>query len=149
MINPSRQLKLSTPHMQGEDVTALQEALVRKGYEIDTDGIFGPLTQWAVEKFQASVRLPVTGTADMATQQILCARELYLSDPYLIGSDVREIQTLLARIGYDVPVDGVYGLRTRDAVLSFQRYFDLLEDGMVQGETLSQLLFMPAMAEAV
>ena len=146
---PSRQLELSTPYMKGGDVAALQKALNRKGYEIDTDGVFGPLTQWAVEKFQFSVRLPVTGTVDQATQRILLARDLYLNDPYLIGSDVREIQQLLARIGYDVPVDSVYGLETRDAVLSFQRYFNLREDGVVQGETLGQLLFMPVMAEAV
>ncbi|MFK8182295.1 MAG: peptidoglycan-binding protein [Phormidesmis sp.] len=149
MITLSRKLELSTPCMKGEDVSALQTALVHRGYEIEIDGIFGPLTQWAVEKFQSSVRLPVTGVAEQATQQILHARELYLSDPYLIGSDVRDIQERLVRIGYDVPVDGIYSLRTRDAVLSFQRYFHLPEDGMVQGETLSQLLFMPVMAEAV
>lgn len=153
MNNPSRTLsrtlELSIPYMQGNDVAAMQRALIAKGYEIDVDGIFGPLTQWAVEKFQDSVRLPITGRIDTVTQQVLCARDLYLSDPYLIGSDVRNVQKLLARIGYDVPIDGVYSLQTRDAVLSFQRYFGLTEDGMVQGETLGQLLFMPAMAEAV
>ena len=128
---------------------ALQKALVKKGYEIEVDGSFGPLTEWAVEKFQASVRLPVSGVVDKVTQRVLYARELYLSDPYLIGSDVKEVQGLLARIGYDVPVDGIYGLSTRDAVLSFQRYFDLVEDGVVQGKTLGQLIFMPAVAEAV
>jgi len=149
VINPSRQLEISTPYMKGEDVVALQKTLNKKGYEINVDGVFGPLTQWAVEKFQASARLPVTGIVEKATQRILFARDLYLNDPYLIGSDVKEIQQMLARIGYDVPTDSVYGLATRDAVLSFQRYFDLQEDGMVQGETLGQLLFMPAMAEAV
>ena len=149
MIDLSRKLELASPYLEGRDVVALQEALVCQGYEIETDGIFGPLTQWAVEKFQATVRLPVTGLVDKATQRILSARELYLSDPYFIGSDVKEVQQRLVRIGYDVPIDGVYGLQTRDAVLAFQRYFNLPEDGMVQGETLSQLLFMPVMAEAV
>ena len=149
VTNLPRILELSTPYMKGKDIIALQKALIKKGYEIDADGIFGPLTQWAVEKFQAAVRLPITGVADHATQRILNARELYLSDPYLIGADVRQVQKLLVRIGYDVPIDGVYCLQTRDAVLSFQRYFNLREDGMVQGETLSQLLFMPVMAEAV
>ena len=130
-------------------MAALQQALINKGYEIDIDGVFGPLTQWAVEKYQTSVLLATTGVVDSATWRILNARELYLSDPYLIGSDVKEAQRLLARIGYDVPIDGIYGLQTRDAVLSFQRYFQLREDGVIQGKTLSQLLFMPVMAEAV
>lgn len=130
-------------------MTFLQKKLIEKGYEIDADGMFGPITQWAVEKFQASVRLPITGIVDRATQRVLSARELYLNDPHLIGSDVKEIQTFLMRIGYDVPSHGVYELQTRDAVLSFQRYFNLQEDGMAYGETLSLLLFMPVMAEAI
>ena len=86
VTNLPRVLELSTPCMQGEDIVTLQKALITKGYEIEADGQFGPLTQWAVEKFQAAVRLPITGVADQATQRILNARELYLSDPYLIGS---------------------------------------------------------------
>lgn len=129
-------------------MSLLQNALIQKGYEIEVDGIFGPITQWAVEKFQRAVRLPANGIADTETQRILYARDLCLNDPYLMGSDVREMQSLLARIGYDVAVDGVFGLQTRQAVFDFQAYFNLPEDGIIQGRTLTQLLYLPAMAEA-
>lgn len=48
------------------------------------------------------------------------------------GTDVMEIQSLLKRLGYDPgPVDGVFGSRTRQAVMAFQRDFGLLADGVV------------------
>ena len=102
------------------------------------------MTQWAVEKFQQAVGLPITGIADVATQRILYARALYLSEPPLIGSDVREVQSLLARIGYEVSVDGIFNLRTWRAVIAFQGYFGLPEDGIVRDRTLTLLLRLPS-----
>ncbi len=149
MINRPRLLKLTIPFSEGEDVRALQTALVNRQYEIAIDGMFGPLTQWAVEKFQAAMGLPVTGVVNAETQRILYARELYLSDPYLIGSDVREIQSLLTKIGYIVEVDGVFGLETWHAVIQFQQYFGLPDDGIVQKQTLAYLLYMPLLSENI
>ena len=134
--------------MQGSDVHKMQIALIHKGYEIEPDGVFGPLTQWAVEKFQAAVGLPIDEIAGLETQRILHTRGLYLSDPYILGSDVREVQAILARIGYDVSANGVFGLKTQQAVLDFQRYFNLPEDGVVHGLTLTRLFYIPSMAEA-
>lgn len=144
VINRSRLLELTAPQMRGQDVSRLQKALVQSGYEIEIDGVFGPLTQWAVEKFQATVGLCVSGVADVETQRVIYARTLYLTNPYLIGSDVREIQSLLSRIGYSVDVTGVFNLRTWQAVVAFQKYFGLVEDGIVAGKTLSKLLYLPA-----
>lgn len=146
VINRSRLLLLSDPILTGGDVYCLQEALVQKGYEIDLDGVFGPLTQWAVEKFQRSVAITANGIADVDTQRVLYARPLFMSAPYLIGSDVREVQASLVRMGYAVTVNGVFNLRTLHAVMAFQRYFGLPEDGIVKGETLTKLLCLPEMA---
>jgi len=146
VINRSRLLMLSDPLLTGEDVYDLQKALIQKGYEIEADGVFGPITQWAVEKFQRSVALTVNGIADVDTQRILYARALFMSVPYLIGSDIREVQSALTRMGYAVAVNGVFNPRTLDAVMSFQRYFELPEDGIVKGETLTKLLYLPEMA---
>ena len=82
-------------------------------------------------------------------QRILYARDLYLSDPYLIGSDVREAQSRLARIGYDVAVDGIFTLQTWRATIYFQRYFKLPESGVIQGKTLVQLLHIPTEADQI
>jgi GH24 family phage-related lysozyme (muramidase) len=147
VINRSRLLELSEPRLVGQDVCALQRALIQKGYEISLDGVFGPITQWAVEKFQAAVDLPVNGVADVETQRILHARSLYWSKPYLIGSDVREVQFLLARMGYDVVIDGIFSRRTWLAVIDFQRYLNLSDNGVVEGKTLTWLMYPPVMAK--
>lgn len=148
VINRTRQLDIATPFLKGQDVQALQQALVRYGYEIEPDSVFGPVTQWAVEKFQAAAGLPINGVADVQTQRILHARALYLNDPYLIGSDVREVQSQLSRIGYDVRVDGIFGLQTWRAVITFQQYFSLPDNGVVQAKTLAKLLYLPVLAIA-
>lgn len=145
VINRSRALELTDPAQEGQDVERLQKELVKSGYEIDIDGRFGSLTQWAVEKYQASVGLSVDGIADIQTQRIIYARALYLTDPYMMGSDVREVQSLLSRIGYAVDINGIFNLRTWQAVVAFQRYFGLPEDGIVQGKALATLLYLPAM----
>ena len=146
-INRSRQLELSKPLLSGRDVCVLQKALIRSSYEIDADGIFGPITQWAVEKFQAKVGLPATGIANAKTQKILYARALYLQDPYLIGSDVKEAQMLLKRVGYDLEATGIFGMRTRKAAIAFQNHLGLIEDGIIAGQTLVRLLYLPELAE--
>lgn len=45
----------------------LQSMLFRKGYNIITDGNFGPKTEAAVKDFQTKAGLPVTGTIDTDT----------------------------------------------------------------------------------
>ncbi len=48
------------------------------------------------------------------------------------GTDVMEIQALLAKLGYDLGnIDGVFGLQTQNAVKRFQRDFGLLPDGII------------------
>ena len=49
-----------------------------------------------------------------------------------IGPDVKLIQSLLARIGYNPgPVDGVFGQQTGQAVMAFQRHNGLAPDGII------------------
>ena len=48
-------------------VADLQDMLFRKGYNMVTDGNFGPTTEAAVKDFQSKVGLPVTGMIDTDT----------------------------------------------------------------------------------
>ncbi|MFB2920615.1 peptidoglycan-binding protein [Aerosakkonema funiforme] len=69
-----RLLRLQQPFMQGEDVRQLQEALIKAGYQVDTDGIFGPATDKAVRKFQQDKNLTVDGVVGMQTLTALGLR---------------------------------------------------------------------------
>ena len=60
------------------------------------------------------------------------------------GEEVRTIQTKLKRWGYyDGGVDGIFGSKTRPAVIKFQQKNGLVADGIVGNNTL-QALGMPA-----
>jgi len=53
-------------------------------------------------------------------------RELYLTDPYMRGDDVKDCQNLLVDKGYNPGIcDGIYGKKTMEAVKDFQIDADL------------------------
>ena len=64
-------LRLQMPYMIGDEVTAVQEALKHKGFEIDVDGIYGPLTQATVRLFQQQEGLVVDGIVGPVTRTAL------------------------------------------------------------------------------
>ena len=51
------------------------------------------------------------------------------------GSSVRDLQTKLNQNGYKLDVDGVFGNKTYNAVLDYQRKNKLAVDGVVGNET--------------
>jgi hypothetical protein len=59
--------------MTGEDVRALQQALLRKGYRVDIDGAFGPRTERAVMDYQRDHQMKVDGLAGPLTLAALNA----------------------------------------------------------------------------
>lgn len=60
------------------------------------------------------------------------------------GNDVLEVQTLLQKWGYSPgPLDGIFGYRTLQAVLRFQRDQGLVVDGIVGPKTLQALRAKP------
>lgn len=63
----NRTLKLAQPLMKGQDVQALQKALLSQGYSVSTDGVFGPKTKKAVMAFQGKKGLSKDGIAGPAT----------------------------------------------------------------------------------
>lgn len=67
-------------------------------------------------------------------------RLLRQAEPLLSGSDVLELQTLLRAHGYNPgPLDGVFGSRTRRAVLEYQRVHGMEADGVVSEATWQSL----------
>jgi peptidoglycan hydrolase-like protein with peptidoglycan-binding domain len=63
-----RTLRLLDPRMRGEDVYALQTALVALGWDVDTDGVLGPLTSAAIKNAQGDLRIVVDGLCGGNTQ---------------------------------------------------------------------------------
>ncbi|HHY13817.1 MAG TPA: spore cortex-lytic enzyme [Thermoanaerobacterales bacterium] len=57
-----------------------------------------------------------------------------------VGSDVSELQQLLNNSGFNVGyVDGIYGIKTQDAVIKFQQSNGLTIDGIAGSETIRTL----------
>jgi chitosanase len=66
-----RLLLLRTPFMHGEDVRAVQQALVQAGLLNSADGVFGPRTEEAVQRFQTQRGLRSDGIVGPATRAAL------------------------------------------------------------------------------
>jgi len=56
------------------------------------------------------------------------------------GEDVKEIQSLLNKIGYNIPVDGKYGMLTANKVKDFQKRNHLPVTGAVDKRTYEKLI---------
>ena len=61
----------------------------------------------------------------------VATRTLRLTEPRMTGNDVRALQQALAREGYALNCDGVFGESVDKAVKSFQREFGIVDDGIV------------------
>lgn len=70
-IAETRLLKLRQPHMQGEDVRAVQKAMRNAGAPLEADGVYGPATEAAVRAFQARKGLTPDGVVGNATRAAL------------------------------------------------------------------------------
>lgn len=56
------------------------------------------------------------------------------------GEEVKQIQTKLKELGYfDDKIDGIYGSKTKNAVVQFQKDNNLTTDGIVGTKTLEKL----------
>lgn len=55
------------------------------------------------------------------------------------GDKVREVQSLLKKVGYDISTDGIFGHNTKEIVKDFQVNNDLEVDGVVGDNTYNKL----------
>ena len=124
-------------------VRALQERLRTLGHKPGpVDGLYGPLTEAAVERFQTTAGLAIDGVAGRHTLRALRAEW-----PQPVGRGAgyggqggsvqvravqRHLRTVDARPG---PVDGLFGPRTEAAVMRFQSNTGLATDGVVGSHT--------------
>ena len=138
----------------GDAVKTLQEKLNAKGFDSgNVDGIFGAKTYAAVTAFQKTNSLGVDGIVGKLTWG-----KLYGVSPAMPvetttvvgrpmvsygsrGDAVRKLQELLNALGYDCgSVDGIFGSKTKAAVLAFQKANGLAADGIVGPLTWGKLV---------
>jgi len=106
-------------------------------YAGPVDGVWGPDTQVAVERFQRNRGLQVTGDLNQVTTSALQAAPLP-------SATIRDTQQRLSAWGfYDGAVDGIWGADTRRAVERFQRSRGLAVTGDVNAATASALRSAP------
>ena len=67
------------------------------------------------------------------------ARVLRFQEPTMQGPDVRVLQERLIDAGFDVAADGVFGLKTRDALAAYQGRLGLAQDGIAGPSTRASL----------
>ena len=132
------------------------------------DGIFGPQTEAAVRKFQQIFGLSVDGIIGKATWYRLVRLYVGVNalselesegqtfyavnwqDPGLLetgarGQQVRQLQFMLRVMAEyvdsipSIQEDGIFGPRTREAVIAFQRFAGLTPDGIVGPATWKAL----------
>ena len=126
----------------GDDVLALQTRLKDLQYYTgNLSGRYREGTRKAVEDFQADFGLDQTGVADLRTLSILFSmthRPLRFGST---GSDVKELQTQLAQLGYyKGKISGNYLESTRKAVESLQKKNSLEVTGVADADLQEQIL---------
>ena len=114
---------------------------VQRAAASGADGDYGPNTIAAVKNYQSAHNLEVDGVAGPQTMGAMNILRLVGSTSGST-SDVKFLQRDLAGLGYlsmAVDIDGVFGPRTRNAVLSFQSDSDIQVDGIAGPQTMGAL----------
>ncbi|WP_071188318.1 peptidoglycan-binding protein [Trichormus sp. NMC-1] len=152
--NKRQNPNLITKGDEGENVKVLQARLRIAGFYFgNPSGIFGPITEEAVKRFQKAYKLSADGVVGPTTlaklppvnaesgedtsQQEINRDQLSLGDR---GEAVRILQEQLIKAGYlDGPPNGYYGSYTADAVSRFQKHHHLEANSIAGTTTRSKL----------
>lgn len=100
--------------------------------------------------FQHTRGLVENGICDQSTWTALVEaswkfgdRQLVLTAPNMRGDDVAELQSRLARLGFDCGrVDGIFGPRTSRALLDFQSNCGIRADGVCGPKTVRAIMMV-------
>ncbi|MCL1595089.1 MAG: peptidoglycan-binding protein [Actinomycetia bacterium] len=143
LIGGARTLRRGTA---GYDVRVLQRALNDLGYSVGgVDGSFGPKTEQSVVSFQRKLGLAADGVVGRTTKTAIGGVQFTdtSGDVLSVGSrgdDVRHVQQNLNKEGFSVgSADGIFGPKTLQGVISFQKARRLWVDGLVGPNTRKAL----------
>ncbi|MTH52275.1 peptidoglycan-binding protein [Bacillus mangrovi] len=131
---------------RGKNVEFIQHSLNRViGANLTADGIYGPATKKSVMTYQKSKGLTADGIYGPVTHKTLTYDiNIVLPDKVLKlgnkGNDVKTVQVALNELGASLSADGVYGPKTKAAVLAFQKRFPELADDGIYGPKTRDLM---------
>ena len=131
--------------MDATVVTTIQSRLMDLDYmDVDEPGsLYDEATKEAVEHFQEQHELPVTGTVDQQTNDLLMSDQAkyYTLSMGAENMDVSELQQRLYELDYidKDKTTGYFGTDTEAAVKKFQKVNRLSEDGKVGKDTREML----------
>ena len=143
--DPSAYTRTLKKGMTGADVTWVQHRLQDLGYTVNVTNVYDDATFNAVKAFQTQNGLTADGLAGSQTFAILksdSARKA--GDAKLTystlridhsGDGVRQVQTDLKALGYNVTVNGSYDVATHNAVVAFQQRNGLVISGIADSLT--------------
>ncbi|RSL31838.1 endopeptidase SpoIID/LytB [Salibacterium salarium] len=157
---PDSTFKVIESGDKGSEVSLLQRQLKDIGfYNKDVTGVFGPMTEEAVRKFQQRNQLVIDGlagpktlnklknnpekaeastehTSEKETTKNKTSELRYQSS----GEDVEQLQSQLRELNYmKMEATGVFGEVTENAVKAFQEDYNLSSDGVAGPRTLEAL----------
>ena len=139
-----------TPGQRGEAIRDLQRRLGAAGFTPAAGaeaGVFCAATEARhCERSSRPVVCMRDGICDEHTWTALVEaswkpgdRQLLLTSPNLRGDDVADLQSRLARLGFDCGrVDGIFGPRTSRALADFQSNCGVLADGVCGPDTVAR-----------
>lgn len=109
-----------------------------------TDSEINTLDQYPPFAFTVQLQYPIhyalLGSVAVVAEQIQKPRVLKLISPMMRGDDVKKVQSKLIALGYLKDIaDGVFGNKTKIAVMAFQKANGLNADGIVGPLTLAKL----------
>jgi peptidoglycan hydrolase-like protein with peptidoglycan-binding domain len=129
------------PLEKNPNIEEVQKLLSIYGYDPGSiDGILGRRTRDAVERFQVDNGLKPTRFVDEDTWKKLSIFKVngFIKEGEL---NITLLQTVLKDAGFNPgSMDGKFGPKTKEAVITFQKAHDLKADAKVGYKTLSALL---------
>lgn len=144
------------PYPADPEVKDLQNTLIKKGYKVTADGIYGSESIKAIEKFQKDNGLKVDGLLGNITYAKLMGNEATPvvkpatstpSNPedkgYLIYNDrgdrVKAMQEYLTQVGFPTEPTGYFNAATKRALMDFQEARGMKADGVYGIDSLAEM----------